>query len=125
VCWYWYGERYRQSRNFWPLQSGEAKLIELGTRENARGAGYASMLIAESSRRMFEGGFTRLFARIWHSNEPSLRAFEKAGWRNVAFIVELEIRGIRRKLRFDLRHRFFLRQVPTGKVSQPVTAVRS
>jgi RimJ/RimL family protein N-acetyltransferase len=39
-------------------------------------------------QRMREDGFTRLFARIWHSNEPSRRAFRRAGWQPVGWYLE-------------------------------------
>lgn len=88
VCFYWYGERYRP-RGFWPLGPTEAKLVQIVTTQAARGRGLATALIAGSTCRMFEGPWSALYARIWHSNGPSLAAFEKAGWRRVAFVAEV------------------------------------
>lgn len=88
VCFYWFGERYK-SRGFWQLQPGEAKLVQIIVLPNARGRGVASVLIRASAEAMAEAGFTALYARIWHSNRPSLRAFEKAGWLRTAFILEV------------------------------------
>lgn len=89
VCFYWYGPRY-SLRNFWPLGEHEAKLVQIITLPEARNQGVAKRLIAESldyvTRRE---GIHRAFARIWHSNIPSLRAFEHAGWHRVALVVEI------------------------------------
>lgn len=94
VCFYWFGKRYER-RGFWPLKPGEAKLVQIIVSPNARGRGAASFLIKASAIAMGECGFSTLYARIWHSNVPSLRAFEKAGWRRTAFV--LEINPLRRK----------------------------
>lgn len=88
VCFYWFGERYRQ-RNFWPLREGEAKLVQVVVLPQWRGRGAATTLIGESARAMAADGFRRLYARIWHSNAPSLHAFERAGWRRIALVVEV------------------------------------
>lgn len=89
ICIYWHGERYAQ-RNFWPLHDGEAKLVQVITDPAFRGRGAATQLIRHSSEQMFNAGFSRLYARIWHSNTPSLRAFERAGWQRVALALELK-----------------------------------
>ncbi len=88
LCFYWQGQRYA-SRGFWPLADGEAKLVQLFVTPQARGQGLAPVLIAGSAERMLAAGRTALFARVWHSNLPSLRAFERAGWQRVAFVVEI------------------------------------
>lgn len=90
---YWHGERYR-SRNFWPLQPGEAKLVQIVTVADRRGAGLATRLIQASACRMAELGFGRLYARIWHSNHPSLAAFARAGWHGIATVIELQPMGV-------------------------------
>lgn len=86
LCFYWWGERYRQ-RNFWPLAEGQAKLVQVITAPEHRGKGVARRLISASSAQMFDDGFERLYARVWHSNAPSLAAFDAAGWKKVAFVV--------------------------------------
>ncbi|MBI3709879.1 MAG: hypothetical protein HY246_19705, partial [Proteobacteria bacterium] len=48
ACWYWYGKRYAQSRGFWPLEDGDAKLVQITTAEDARGRRLARQLIAAS-----------------------------------------------------------------------------
>ncbi|WP_394986031.1 GNAT family N-acetyltransferase [Cellvibrio sp.] len=103
VCFYWFGNRYLK-RNFWPLVDGEAKLVQIISLPEMRGRGVATMLIASSCRDMMQNnGFCRTYARIWHSNMPSLRAFERAGWTRVALIIE--INPLRRSrptcIRFD------------------------
>lgn len=88
VCFYWWGNRYK-TRGFWPLSEHEAKLVHIVTDSKARGRGVATKLISQSSTHMFHVGYIRLFARIWHSNLPSLKAFEKAGWTKVATVIQL------------------------------------
>lgn len=96
-CWVWFGDRYK-TRNFWPLKEGETKLIALETSERARGRSLAPKLLAFVAWALKERGFTDLYARIWHSNRASVRAFEKAGWRQHALVVEYDFRGRRRRL---------------------------
>ncbi len=86
VCYFWWGARY-ETRNFWPLTDGQAKLVEIVTADSHRGRGIARSLIMHASRQMFDGGFRTLYARVWHSNQPSLAAFRAAGWRRVATVV--------------------------------------
>lgn len=47
LCFYWYGERYL-SRNFLPLKSAEAKLVQIITSPQMRGKRVAGALIAAS-----------------------------------------------------------------------------
>jgi GNAT superfamily N-acetyltransferase len=101
VCFYWHGQRYRQ-RGFWPLTRGEAKLVQIVVDPSARGKGLAAQLIQASAAEMGRNGWQALYARIWHSNHPSLRAFERAGWERIAFVVEVFPFGWGRKLRLQL-----------------------
>ena len=96
TCWFWYGERYRE-RNFWPLKEGEAKLVRIETAPQARGRNIAPRLIRYASLQMAERGFRTLYARVWHSYQPSRRAFYKAGWSLDAFVVEYDLLGRRRR----------------------------
>ena len=108
VCFYWFGNRYLK-RNFWPLQNDEAKLVQIISVPEMRGRGVASMLIAESCRDMIQKGFSQTYARIWHSNTPSIKAFERAGWTRIALVLEInplrKTRPIR--IRFNLKSRAF------------------
>lgn len=102
-CWVWYGDRYRRDRNYWPLKPGEAKLISLETKPEARGKGIAPRLIAHVCAHMQSLGFQRMYCRIWHSNTSSLRALAKAGWRRYATVVDIYPLGWR--MRFVIRKR--------------------
>ena len=88
VCFYWFGDRYRQ-RNFWPLADGEAKLVQIISLPDMRGRGVATMLIERSYHDMAEKGFKKAYARIWHSNTPSVRAFERTGWKRISLVIEV------------------------------------
>ncbi|MBV5347686.1 GNAT family N-acetyltransferase [bacterium] len=88
VCFYWVAERYRQ-RNYWPLLACDAKLVQIVLLPEMRGRGLARMLIMSSGREMLLQGYQRLFARIWHSNMPSICAFQNAGWWRKAFVIEI------------------------------------
>jgi len=89
AAFYWHGQRYA-SRGYWPLQPGEAKLVQITVSEAARGRGVARALIGTSSIEMRERGFGALYARVWHSNVSSSRAFEAAGWSHIATVIETE-----------------------------------
>jgi hypothetical protein len=105
VClqWYWFGDRYRQRRNFWPLQDGEAKSIELFSVAAHRGKGLATALKGYSALEMRKRGFRKLFSRIWHTHTASRRVSEKAGWRNIALVAEIYPLGMPKKVRFVRR----------------------
>jgi ribosomal protein S18 acetylase RimI-like enzyme len=99
ACWLWFGERYRRERNFWPLGPKEAKLVHIETSPAHRGRGLAVHLLMFAAIEMKLRGFERLFARIWHNNEASIRSFTKAGWTYQNFVLELTPLGFKR-LRF-------------------------
>ena len=103
VCFYWFGARYK-TRNFWPLAEHQAKLVQIITVPAMRGHQVASTLIALSTRAMVGKGFDCNFARIWHSNTPSLRAFERAGWGYVATVLEVNPLRARRPVRLQFKH---------------------
>lgn len=103
VCFYWFGARYK-TRNFWPLAEHQAKLVQIITVPEMRGHQVASTLIALSTQAMVRKGFDCNFARIWHSNTPSLRAFERAGWSYVVTVLEVNPLRLRRPLRLQFRH---------------------
>jgi RimJ/RimL family protein N-acetyltransferase len=102
VAWFWYGDRYR-TRNFWPLAPDEAKLVHIVSSPDMRGRGLAPMLLELCVDAMANKGFHRLYARIWFSNTPSVRAFRKAGWRRVALAFTGRLRGFDREFRTTLR----------------------
>ncbi len=88
--WVWFGDGYRCRRNFWPLERNEAKSVELVTAPAHRGLGLATCLKQFSARQLAAVGFVRVYSRIWWTNWPSIRVSEKAGWKAVAFVVELK-----------------------------------
>jgi GNAT superfamily N-acetyltransferase len=100
ICFYWHGARYL-TRNFWPLKPREAKLVQIITSPDMRGKKVAGTLIAASCTHVLAAGFERAYARVWHSNEPSLRAFYGAGWTRRALVLELN--PLRRKKPMRLR----------------------
>ena len=89
ACWYWAGRRYRETRNFWPLEEGEAKLVQIVTASADRGRDIAGRLLTHSAADMAARGYRVLYARVWHSNRPSVRAFERAGWQYIAFVADV------------------------------------
>jgi RimJ/RimL family protein N-acetyltransferase len=101
VCFYWFGARYKR-RNFWPLAERQAKLVQVITLPEMRGREVAPTLIALSTHAMSDKGFEHNFARIWHSNTSSLRAFARAGWSYVSTVVEINPLRQRRSLRIRL-----------------------
>jgi GNAT superfamily N-acetyltransferase len=104
ACFYWHGERYL-SRNFWPLLPGEAKLVQVIVDPAHRGKGVATALISSSATAMRLAGFARLYARVWHSNYPSLNAFRSADWRRIALAVEASLLGIKWRCNIPLKPR--------------------
>jgi GNAT superfamily N-acetyltransferase len=88
LCFFWHGKRYSE-RNFWPLEEKEAKLVQLIVLPEMRGRGIATRLIEHSTHDMSRLGFRYLYARIWWSNKPSLHAFERAGWRRIATVIDI------------------------------------
>lgn len=102
LCFYWFGERYLK-RNFWPLAQDEAKIVQIVTLPEMRGRGVAGSLITFSFDDMVRKGFSRAYVRIWHSNTPSLRAFERVNWKRIALVVE--INPLRRQRPIRLRFR--------------------
>jgi GNAT superfamily N-acetyltransferase len=103
ICWLWFGERYRRERNFLPLQPDEAKLVHIETAHEFRGHGLAGALLSFAAWEMKRRGFVRLYARVWHNNFPSIRAFTKAGWTYQRFILELEPLRLGRRVRMSFK----------------------
>lgn len=88
LCFYWHSTRYSLSR-FWPLRDGEAMLMQIVTTPAARGRGVARSLIQHSAQLMAAKGLRTLWARVWITNAPSSAAFAAAGWREVAWVLEI------------------------------------
>lgn len=100
VCFFWFGDRYKR-RNFIKLSASEAKLVQVETCKSMRNRGIAQGLIKYSSRQLIDShGFSKLYARIWHSNIPSIKSFVRSGWQYRESIVEINFKLLP-KLRFS------------------------
>lgn len=87
-----WGKEYKENfRNYIPLKTSEAKIIDVITHSEFRGKGYIAKLFQEVEKEMRNRKINTLVARIWHSNESSKRAFEKSKWSFVGFKVELKL----------------------------------
>lgn len=104
LCFFWHGIGYSK-RNFWPLREHEAKLVQLFVLPEMRGQGIARRLIEAATQDMSRRGFSYVYARIWRSNKPSLRAFERAGWQRVATVIEIFPHGRSKSFRLELRNK--------------------
>jgi len=106
TCWYWTKEDRRlPARFFSNLQDSDAVMVDLLTSESARGRGYASALIRYSEQKLKEAGFRRLLTWVWHSNNPSIRTFEKSGWKYTGFLIEVQPFRTSRRIQIRLRPR--------------------
>lgn len=88
VAFYWWGARYERRRS-WPIERDAAKLVHIVTIPAYRGRAAARTLIEASAAEMHGRGFRRLYARIWHSNKPSLAAFAAVEWRPTGWLIEI------------------------------------
>jgi len=104
VCWFW-GPRRFNDPLLWTLQEGEAIMVDLMTASSYRGQGLAPLLIRYASAEMRRTGWNRLYTWMWHTHYASYHAFEKAGWRQIAWVLEIRPFGIPRKFRFCWRTR--------------------
>jgi GNAT superfamily N-acetyltransferase len=97
----WWGDRYRR-RSSWPIGASAAKLVHVVTLPAARGRGLAPLLILHAEDALRREGRTPLYARIWHNNTPSLRAFEHAGWEPIGTLIEMNPLRLSQPWRFRL-----------------------
>ena len=88
MCWFWGPRRFRD-RRLWELKPNEAILVELRTTADCRGRGLAPLLLRHASAQMRRMGWDRLYTWMWHTHRASYRAFEKAGWGQVAWVLEV------------------------------------
>jgi ribosomal protein S18 acetylase RimI-like enzyme len=102
ICAFWFGCRYAL-RGYWRLEPDEAKLVQVVVDSAHRGRGIGPRLIRNAAARMHALGFAQLYARVWHSNTPSLRAFETAGWQRHGRILDVQLLGVGPRLRIRLR----------------------
>lgn len=88
VCWFWGPRRFRD-RLLWELKPKEAILVDLRTATDCRGRGLAPLLVRHASAQMRQMGWNRLYTWTWHTHQASWRTFEKAGWGQVAWVLEV------------------------------------
>jgi len=100
VCWFW-GPRRFADPLLWQLEENEAILVDLVTAPNYRGRGLASVLIRCASAEMERAGWRTLYTWMWHTHHASYHAFERAGWRQVAWVLEIHPFGLRRAIRLS------------------------
>jgi RimJ/RimL family protein N-acetyltransferase len=89
VCWFWPGHLLTE-RNIGQQPDDCAELIQITVSTEQRGKGTGPALINFAGRRLHEAGYRRLYAQIWLTNRPSIRAFEKAGWKQVGWFIEFQ-----------------------------------
>ncbi len=85
------------------LESTEAILVNIVTAASSRQRGFAQATIRYAMAEMARKGYRSLVCTVWHNNQASIRAFEKAGWRYTAFVVEIFPLGRRLIFRFAKR----------------------
>ena len=74
-------------------------MVDLMVARQYRGQGLAPVLIRYASVEMRRSGIGNLYTWVWHSHRASYRTFEKAGWRQIAWVLELRCAGGRLPLR--------------------------
>jgi GNAT superfamily N-acetyltransferase len=100
LCTFAFGKGYR---GFYDLGPDDAELTDIFTVASCRAKGTATALIRHGTTRMHTAGFKTLYAKVWHSNHPSARAFIKARWRQQAFFIRLNPRLTQRTLMLEWR----------------------
>jgi GNAT superfamily N-acetyltransferase len=99
VCWFWGPQRFKDPL-LWSLAKDEAMLVDLVTASDYRGRGLAPVLIRFASGEMHRAGWKSLYTWMWHTHHASYHAFERAGWRQVAWVLEIHPFGMTRTLSF-------------------------
>lgn len=104
----WWGKRYIRERNgrSWRIREWEAKTNNLYTINKYRGNGYALLLKRYTLAELGERGFSKAYARIWHSHRASIRVSKRAGMKLVGAYIEINPIGRRVTLRIPFRFKF-------------------
>lgn len=97
-CWFWGSQRF-QDPLLWELKPGEVIMVDLITATGYRGRNFASMLIKYAGAAMQQAGHRRVYTWVWHSHYASYHAFEKAGWEQIAWVLEYRLPFWRRPRR--------------------------
>jgi GNAT superfamily N-acetyltransferase len=98
----WDSTRFRDWK-MWRIAERQAIMVDLLTVDGDRRRGLASALIAYAAAEMKRAGYQRLCAWIWHSNLPSIRTFERAGWRWLALVIQVQLLGVGPVIRVSRR----------------------
>jgi GNAT superfamily N-acetyltransferase len=93
ICWFWGPQRFEDPL-LWRLAGDEAILVDLVTASNHRGRGLAPLLIRYASADMRRTGWNSLYTWMWHSHHASYHAFERAGWEQIAWVLEIRPLGV-------------------------------
>lgn len=93
VCWFWGPQRF-QDPLLWRLAKDEAILVDLVTASKHRGRGLAPLLIRCASADMRRAGWHSLYTWMWHTHHASYHAFERAGWAQIAWVLEIRPLGV-------------------------------
>jgi GNAT superfamily N-acetyltransferase len=113
VCWFWPGPLLTE-RNVGRQPEDCAELIQITVARKQQGKGTGPALINFAGRRLHEAGYRRLYAQIWRTNKPSMKAFEKAGWKQVGWFLQLQPFSLPKKV--TVRWAFRERQSNTNIV---------
>ena len=100
VTCFWPAGHDKLPSRFGDLGAGCAVMVDLLTTPQARGKGYAALVTRYAQWDLGQRGYTTLWTWVWHSNAPSIRVFEKAGWRYAYFLAEFKLSGMKDYLRF-------------------------
>ena len=98
LCWFW-GQRRFNDPLLWMLEEDEAILVDIMTTPKHRGRGFGALLVSYAANEMLKKGMRRLYTWMWHTHRASVRTFEKAGWSQIAWVVEIHPFGMSRPLR--------------------------
>lgn len=122
VCWFWGPQRFNDPM-LWSLAEGEAILVDLLTALEHRGRGLAPVLIRYASWDMHRSGWKSLYTWMWYTHHASYHAFEKAGWRQIAWVLEIYPFSVPRA--FRCQWQMWRRPAPAANPnSHPANAVR-
>lgn len=102
ICSFWVAGHSRMPSRFSTLKENEAVMVDLLTASQSRGKGYASAITRFAENDLYRKGYTRLWTWVWHSNNPSICVFKKAGWNYTHLLLEFQLNGMKDYLRFKL-----------------------
>lgn len=102
LCWIWHHDDPRMPVDFQGLPPTDAVVVDVLTATTHRGRNLATRIIQHAEQEQASRGVRRMWAWIWHSNHPSIRAFTKAGWTCSHYLVVLKLRGVAMPLRLRL-----------------------